>query len=192
MFKQYKYIMVNVFNFYVLYEWLKLVGWKVFWQWLVDLIVVFYEKWCNVCKKKKLCCCYVRFVLVILWVLIDGSKGSGVCVMGMFRVNDIIGEMLGELVFFGVIFNWEWMMEFWCLDFDDVVVVEFYFKEQGNWVWVVRYFVYFFCEIFIRKMEGKWRMLIVVSRQLFDGEEIIVKYGCGYYRNQVYGIVEGF
>ncbi|VBB73629.1 Putative protein of unknown function [Podospora comata] len=192
MLKQYKYITANVFNPHAPYEWPKPVGWKASWQWPADPTAVLHEKWCNVCKKKKSCRCHARFVPAIPRVSIDGSKGSGVRVMGMFRANDIIGEMLGELVPPGAIPNREWTMEFRRPDLDDVVVAELYSKEQGNWARVVRHSAHPSCEISIRKMEGKWRMLIVASRQLFDGEEITVKYGRGYHRNQAYGIVEGF
>ncbi|KAK0669529.1 hypothetical protein QBC41DRAFT_106185 [Cercophora samala] len=192
MLKQYKYITANVFSPHAPFPWPKPVGWKSSWLWPVDPTMVYSEKWCNVCKKKKSCRCYARFVPDVPRVSIDGSKGSGVRVMGMFRANDVIGEMLGELVPPGAIPNREWTMEFRRPDLDDVVVAELYSKEQGNWARNVRHSANPSCEISIRKMEGKWRMLIIASRQLFDGEEVTVKYGRGYYRNQAYGIVEGF
>ncbi|KAK4177525.1 hypothetical protein QBC36DRAFT_289451 [Triangularia setosa] len=192
MLKQYKLIKENVFSPHAPFFWPKPAGWKASWQWPADPTTVFYDRWCNVCKKKKSCRCYARFVPDIPRVSIDGSKGSGVRVMGTFRAGDIIGELLGELVPPGTIPNREWTMEFRRPDLDDIVVAELYSKEQGNWARGVTHSANPSCEISIRKIEGKWRMLIVASRQLFDGEEITVKYGRGYYRNQAYGIVEGF
>ncbi|KAK4200270.1 hypothetical protein QBC40DRAFT_296724 [Triangularia verruculosa] len=192
MLKPYKLLKENAFNPQAPFHWSKPAGWKASWQWPADPTLVFNDRYCNICKKRKSCHCYSRLIPDIPRVSIDGSKGSGVRVMGVFRAGDIIGEMLGELVPPGAIPNREWTMEFRRPDLDDVVVAELHSKEQGNWARGVTHSANPSCEISFRKIQGKWRMLIIASRQLFDGEEITVKYGRGYYRNQAYGFVEGF
>ncbi|GAB1312117.1 Lysine-specific demethylase 4E [Madurella fahalii] len=195
----FRLIKSNYFD-YKCYYWPKPARWR--WGWPMDpSLVMLGDQPCSLCTSRgdnnaknnnhKPCRCIDTKVPRIPRISDDRSKGTGIRALGSHRANDMLGELVGELVPLGT-FGGDWTMELRRPDLDDEPVAAIYPRRMGNWVRKV-------ChnstnpsaEFKVMKISGRWRQMLVATRDIEDGEEITAKYGRGFQKEQPYDIVEG-
>jgi hypothetical protein len=182
----------NYFD-YRCYYWPKPARWH--WSWPMDPTSVMPgDQPCDLCTLKsntKTCRCIDTKVPRIPRISDDRSKGPGIRAVGSHRVNDILGELVGELVPLGA-FPGDWTMDFCRPDLDDEPVAAIYPRRMGNWVRKVCHASTNPSAVFrVMKISGRWRLMLVAARNIGDGEEITAKYGRGFSKELPYDLVEG-
>lgn len=176
-------------------------NWSLFWGWPTNPVAVpSHVKWCDAdtCRRRTMCKCASRLIPEVPRISINGPKGRGIRAVGVFEKGEILGELTGELVpagMFsgggsGVVSEWTWEVRR-----PDVrgkegegagsIVAEIWPRERGNWVRLVPHDESNPCTEFkLKKLTGKWRVCLIAMRRIGDGEEIKVRYGAGYLRDQ--------
>ncbi|KAL2269427.1 hypothetical protein VTJ83DRAFT_1611 [Remersonia thermophila] len=149
---------------------------------------------CSFCPRKSCRCIDLRTPQVPR-VSDDMSKGPGIRSLGTHYKHQILGELAGELVPPGSRPG-DWTLPLRRPDLgggaDALPVAEIYPRRMGNWVRKVRH-----CgtnpsaEFRVMKISGRWRQMLVMLRDVADGEEITVRYGAGFAGDLPYGAVEG-
>lgn len=169
-------------------SWPKPAGWH--WEWPADPTTVMPgDKQCSLCSRKS-CRCIETRVPRIPRISDDRSKGPGIRSVGPHRANDILGELVGELVPLGACAG-DWTMDLRRPDLDDQPVADIYPRRMGNWVRKVNHSINPSAVFRIIKISGRWRQMLVVLRDVHDGDEITAKYGKGFQKEQPYSVVEG-
>ncbi|KXX82632.1 Lysine-specific demethylase 4E [Madurella mycetomatis] len=194
----FRLIKSNYFD-YKCYYWPKPARWR--WNWPIDpSLVMPGDQPCSLCTSRsvngnqnsnhKPCRCIDTKVPRIPRISDDRSKGTGIRALGSHRANDMLGELVGELVPLGA-FVREWTMELRRPDLDDEPVAAIYPRRMGNWVRKVCHSTEPSAEFRMMKISGRWRQMLVATRDIGDGEEITAKYGKGFLKEQPYDVVEG-
>ncbi|KAK4189167.1 hypothetical protein QBC35DRAFT_514199 [Podospora australis] len=191
--QQYKTIKENVYHMHNAYFWPRPSFWPHIWYWPVDPTAVPPNKrHCDTCKKKSACRCHERDIPDVPRVVVHGDRDLGVRTVGVYTEGAILGELVGELVPAGILPN-EWTLEVRRPDSPllGAVVAEIHTKEMGNWVRFVKHSPNPNCEFAVKKLSGRYRVLLVASRYILPGEEITAKYGRGYRKENPYSVMEG-
>ena len=113
----------------------------------------------------------------------EPGKGQGVRAVGIYRKDQILGELLGEFVPLDT-FNDGWAMEFRRPDLSDEPVAQIYSKKMGNWVRKVNHSCDPSAEFKVMKISGTWRQMIVAVRDISHDEEITAFCGTNFLRGQ--------
>jgi hypothetical protein len=164
-------------------------GWL--WDWPIDPTTIMPgDQQCMLCANRKSCRCIENKVPQVPRISDDRSKGPGIRAVGTHRANDILGELVGELVPVGT-YPDDWTLEFRRWDLDDQAVAEIYPRRMGNWVRKVNHNTIPSASFRVMKISGRWRQMLVATRDIYDGEEITAKYGRGFRKEQPYSVVEG-
>ncbi len=170
------------------FNWPRPAGWD--WHWPTNPSAVQPgDKQCSLCPRKS-CRCAELKIPQVPRVSDDRSKGPGVRSVGLHRANDILGELVGELVPPGACAG-DWTMALRRPDLDDEPVADIYPRQMGNWVRKVSHSSDPSATFRVLKISGRWRQMLVATRNIGDGEEITAKYGKGFQKEQPYSLVEG-
>ncbi|KAL1837353.1 hypothetical protein VTJ49DRAFT_3964 [Mycothermus thermophilus] len=174
-------------------SWPRPAGWD--WEWPSDPSVVRPgDVQCSFCPRKS-CRCIDLKTPQVPRISDDRSKGPGIRSLGTHHKHQILGELIGELVPPGSRPG-EWTLPLRRPDLgggdDALPVAEIYPRRMGNWARKVKH-----CgtnpsaEFRAMKISGRWRQMLVMVRDVEDGEEITVRYGAGFAGNLPYEVVEG-
>ncbi|KAK3996955.1 hypothetical protein QBC44DRAFT_339130 [Cladorrhinum sp. PSN332] len=169
--------------------------WSLFWGWPSNPVAVpAHVRWCDApgCRRRMNCRCVSRLIPDVPRISINGPRGPGIRAVGSFKPGEILGELTGEIVPAGMFAgSGEWTWEIRRPDVDGDVVGEIWPRERGNWVRLVPHSLTPTAEYQLKKMTGMWRTVLVALDTIKDGDEITVKCGWGYDREQLYALVEG-
>ena len=183
----FRLIKSNYYDPHAGYHWPRPAGWH--WDWPADPTSVRPgDRPCSFCTSRKSCRCIETKVPQV--PRISDDWGTGIRSVGPHRANDILGELVGELIPVGAC-NGDWAMELRRPDLDDLAVAEIYPRRMGNWVRKVNHSTNPSAVFKVAKVSGRWRQLLVATRDISDGEEITAKYGRGFFKEQPYSLVEG-
>ncbi|CZT53511.1 uncharacterized protein RSE6_15126 [Rhynchosporium secalis] len=164
------------------YEWPKPDCWP--WEWpRSPSWVPSSDTRCDLCDQEDCTCIVSCLPQTRPRISNELGKGQGVRAVGIYRKDQILGELLGEFVPLDT-FNDGWAMEFRRPDLGDEPIAQIYSKKMGNWVRKVNHSCDSSAEFRVMKISELWRQMIVAVRDILHDEEITAFCGTNFLRGQ--------
>ncbi|KAF2183627.1 SET domain-containing protein [Zopfia rhizophila CBS 207.26] len=167
-------------------DWPQQTGWEE--DWPVDPTLVPPDTPCDLCHATGDCGCLSSLPKNRHHIICYGGRGRGIQAHATYRGGLVFskGEYIGELT--GELKPLNWSRDCMAVDFrrpdiyDEPVVCQLYCKERSNWVRLVNHSCEPCAVLIANIVSGKARIMLRASRDIWDGTELTISYGSGFFK----------